>query len=222
MSENSKEQQALEAYLRLLAGKGAGPELLAQRQAVLQQLVPLLQNLSGNGNQYRDAVEALMQQADKSEWPSFLSAVREYYYFWSDDIKAIAAMHAGGDFDLAPAAAPMPDHGLQAMWASLDGAVFSVSEKWTLKAYASALRDEGAEKAVEETRVKLVKLLLLRLRDVQDKTPRAYRGAVNATLPLFALRETRMLFLIVVREFYYFWIGDPAAPGRIILDERPG
>ena len=27
-----------------------------------------------------------------------------------------------------------------------------------------------------------------------------------------------LLFLIVVREFYYFWIGDPAAPSRILLD----
>lgn len=218
MSENNKEQDALEAYLRLLTGKGAGVEVLAQRREAVQRLILLLQQLPDNGSRYRDAVEALMQQTDKSDWPAFLSIVREYFYFWSSDIKAIAAMHAGGDFDIAPLPAALPEEKLKTLWGGLDGAVFSVSEKWMLKAYASALRDEGADKSVEETRVKLVKLLLLRLRDATDKNPRCYRLGVNATLPLFALRETRMLFLIVVREFYYFWIGDPEAPSRILLD----
>ena len=66
---------------------------------------------------------------------------------------------------------------------------------------------------------RLLLLLLLRLRCLTEKNARSYRTAVNATLPLFELRETRLLFLIVVREFFYFWIGDPEAPSHLILDE---
>ena len=218
MSQNNKEQEALDAYLHLLAGKGAGSQALQQRLQVVSQLIPLLQRMPGNDNLYRDAVEAMMLDADKSVWPIFLNVVREYYHFWVNDIKMIAAMHAGDGFDIAPIAIAAEEGNLKALWARLDGEAFGVSEKWTLKAYSAALREEGADKSVVETRCNLVKLLLLRLRGLTEKNARSYRTAVNATLPLFDLRETRLLFLIVVREFFYFWIGDPEAPSHIILD----
>lgn len=219
MSQNNKDQDALDAYLCLLAGKGAGEQALQQRREVVSQLIPLLQTLPSSDNLYRDAVEAMMVETDKSVWPIFLNVVREYYHFWVNDIKMIAAMHAGDGFDIAPIAVVTEDSNLKALWARLDGENFGVSEKWTLKAYSAALRDEGADKSVVETRCKLVKLLLVHLRGLTEKNARSFRTAVNATLPLFDLRETRLLFLIVVREFYYFWIGDPEAPSHIILDE---
>lgn len=222
MSENSKELNALEAYLRLLAGKGAGNDVLAHRKESVLRMLPLLQQNPSNGNLYRDAVEAVLQGMERSAWPSFLNVAREYYYFWADDIKAIAAMHAEGDFDITHTPIATPDETIQRLWAGLDGEVFSVSEKWKLKGYTAALREEGAEKSVVDTRCRLVKLLLIRLRGLPDNNARSYRTAVNATLPLFAMRETRMLFLFVVREFYYFWIGDPDAPGHIVLDVSEG
>jgi hypothetical protein len=63
-----------------------------------------------------------------------------------------------------------------------------------------------------------VKLLLVRLKDAPDKSHRIYRIAVDATIPLFTMKETRKLFLTVVREFYYFWIGDPEAASYILSE----
>jgi len=60
-----------------------------------------------------------------------------------------------------------------------------------------------------------VKILLLRLRDAPEKSSRHYRIAVDATVPLFEKQDTRRLFFAVVREFYYFWIGDPDAADHI-------
>lgn len=222
MNENTKELKALDAYLRLLAGKGAGDDVLAHRKESILRMLPLLQQNPSNGNLYRDAVEAVLQVMDRNAWPLFLNVAREYYYFWADDIKTIVAMHAEGDFDITPPEVAGADENIQSLWVGLDAEVFSVTEKWTLKGYTCALREEGAEKSVVDTRCRLVKLLLIRLRGLADNNARSYRMAVNATLPLFAMRETRLLFLIVVREFYYFWIGDPDAPGHIVLDVSEG
>ena len=73
-----------------------------------------------------------------------------------------------------------------------------------------------------ETHSKLVKLLMVRRRTAGSgaRDAHSYRVAVDSTIPLFALQETRLLFLIVVREFYYFWIGDPEAAGHIMLDAQ--
>jgi hypothetical protein len=218
MTQTNREQDAFNAYLRLLESKGATPENLAQRRGLLLQLVLLLAGQPMDGNAYRDQVENVLQQLDRTSWPAFLTVAREYYYFWASDIKSIAAMHAGGGYDVAHLPDYVPLEGLQSLWNSIDQEKFELAETWPLKAYASALRDEGADKPVVETRSKLVKLLLLRLRTGQAKEANLYRIAVDTTTPLFALKETRWLFLIVVREFYYFWIGDPEAASHIVLD----
>lgn len=218
MNIQDREQQALDAYLRLLQSKGAGPDGLVHRKALLLGLMAALAGQPLDGALYREQVEQALQQTEKGLWPAFLAVAREYYYFWYQDIKAIAAMHANGGYDTTLLAAQPVVEDLRTVWESLDREQFSIAETWPLKAYASALREEGADKAVVETRCKLVKLLLVRLRDTAEKDAARYRNAVDSTVPLFAMKETRQLFLIVVREFFYFWIGDPEAPSQIVLD----
>lgn len=218
MTNTNREQDACNAYLRFLESKGAAADNLAQRRELLLQLLPLLAHLPLDGNAYREQIESVLQQLARPVWPAFLAVAREYYYFWAGDIKAIATMHAGGGYAITAPPEQVPQEDLRALWNSIDQEKFELAETWPLKAYASALRDEGAEKAVVETRTKLVKLLLLRLRATQAKEENLYRIAVDATIPLFAMKETRLLFLIVVREFYYFWIGDPEAASHLVLD----
>lgn len=218
MNIQDREQQALDAYLRLLQSKGAEPEGLMHRKALLFGLMSALAGQPLDGALYREQVEQALQQTERGLWPAFLAVAREYYYFWNQDIKAIAAMHANGGYDTTLLAAQADMEDLRTVWESLDREQFSIAETWPLKAYASALREEGADKAVVETRCKLVKLLLVRLRDAAEKDAGRYRNAVDSTVPLFAMKETRQLFLIVVREFFYFWIGDPEATRHIVLD----
>lgn len=220
MTKNNREQDAFNAYLRFLASKGATQEDLAQRSEPLVQLLPLLEGRSMDGNIYREQVEFALDQLDRAVWPAFLTVAREFYHFWASDIKTIAAMSSGGGYRIRQLPGQVAAVDLPTLWNTLDQEKFELAETWPLKAYLSALRDEGAEKSVVETRSKLVKLLLLQLRSAPEKDNHHYRIAVDATLPVFALRETRMLFLIVVRDFYYFWIGDPDASSHVTLDIR--
>lgn len=218
MSE-SREEKALRAYIKLLQAKGASEEALKQREDFLLKLAFNHEEEINEGYLYRRAVENLLETLDKSDWPFCLSVTREYYPFWTGDIKAIAALNADAGFDLEPITWQPQPINLKKTWESLDKQQFELSETWPMKAYTHALRNEGASQSVVETRLKLVKLMLVRLKDAPEKTPKIYRIAVDSTFPLFDLKETRRLFLAVVREFYYFWIGAPEAASYILIED---
>ena len=210
MAEN-REQEALGAYLKLLRNKGASEASLEQRKEFLLELIPRIADLPNDGFLYRDAVEDYLESVDKAKWAFCLMIARKYFPFWIKDIKAIAALNADAAFDVDSAQWQPLDHNLKVLWEMLDKEKFDVSETWPIKSYTLALRQDGAAQTLVDTRVKLVKLLLIRLRDAPEKNHKVYRIAVDSSASLFAVKETRYLFFLVVRDFYYFWIGDPKA-----------
>jgi hypothetical protein len=218
MVNTDREYMALTAYLRLLENKGADVENLKRRKAFLVQLIPLLADQPQDVELFQGLTDDVLTRAPKAAWPFLINVALEYYHFWVNDIKAIAALHASGAYNVSPTVAPVPSEDLQTLWKNLDNEQFSVTEKWPLKAYAAALREEGAEQEVVETRSRLVKLLLVHLRDVEVRDGASYRIAVHGLLPLFGLKESREIFLAVVREFFYFWIGDPDAIDHIVMN----
>lgn len=218
MASDSREQAALDAYFKLMQGKGADEANLALRRALLMRLLPALVGQPADGGLYRDLVDDALPTVERERWPFFLLLTREYFPFWANDIKAIAVLNAGGGFGVEPLPQAQTEESLKQVWKRLDTEKFSVAETWPLKAYLAALREEGADKSIADTRQKLVKLLLVQLRDVTEKNGKHYRTAVDATLPLFVMKETRNLFLVVVREFFYFWMGDPDAATHIVLE----
>lgn len=220
MTTQDREQKALDAYLKLMQGRGADADNLAQRRALLEKLLPALAGQPAEGWLYRDAVDESLAQVSRNDWPFFLLLTREYFHFWADDFKAIAAaLHAGGSFEVEPPAQAQTDEKLKQLWKRLDTEKFSVMEVWPLNAYLAALREEGADQTVVETRQKLIKLLLVQLREEEEINSQTYRLAVDAMLPLFVMKETRYLFLAVVREFFHFWIGAPDAASHINAEE---
>lgn len=219
MTLPEREQQALDAYLKLIGNKGADAGNLAHRRALLDKTLPALAGMPADGTSYREVIDELLLQIPREDWPFYLAVTREFYYFWVDDIKAIAALSSSGGFVLEAAAAYVRnEESFKQIWQRLDQEKFGVAETWPLEAYKAALREAGAEKAVIDTREKLVKLLLIDLRAVTEKNGKTYRVAVDALQPLFVMKETRHLFLAVVREFFYFWLGDPGAASNIVLD----
>lgn len=214
MSEN-REQEALGVYLKLLKNKGADEVALKKRQAFLDRLFPAIQDVAYEGAAYREAVERVLNGIDKLEWPFSLAVAREYFDFWIKDFKSIAALNADARFEVNPIDWQPVDLDIKAVWKTLDKAKFDTVENWPIKAYSQALRQAGAEQGLVDTRVKLVKLLLVRLREAPQKSSKHYRISVDATVPLFEKNDTRRLFFAVVREFYYFWIGDPDAASHV-------
>ncbi len=83
-----------------------------------------------------------------------------------------------------------------------------------LTAYLSLLSRQGADAALCEARRTQLAGLLTRLEGLAP-SPDAYRQAVDALLlPLDAVQ--RRALLPVVREFYYFWLGDIGRIARML------
>jgi hypothetical protein len=216
--EQSRENEAVSAYFKLLQTKGVLSAALLKRSLYLEKLTISLVGRALDGNEYREAVEMLMDSVPVDDWHDCLTTSREFYPFWRKDIKAIAALNVNPGFDVTPLKwKPLP----ASLKSLMDGLVteqFDASENWPLKAYAQALRQEGAERSLVDTRVKLAKIILVRLKNAPVKNHKSYRTAVDLTLPLFNIKNSRRLFLVVVREFFHFWIGNPDAASMVLQD----
>ena len=217
-----RQQTSLEAYLKLMESKGADPENLARRRDLLEKLLPFLAKKPVRGEYYRSAIDDSMTLIDKNDWPLFLTIVRDFYHFWVNDFKAIAALHNSGAFNVKPQLPETPEGSLKELWAQLKSEKFSISEKWPINAYKAALLNEGLDKEVVEIRVKLAQLLLLQLRKVEGHNGNIYRLAAGSMLPVFLKKETSELFIGIVREFFHFWLGDPDAAEHIKSDHTNG
>ncbi len=216
MTIELREQQALEVYIKLLTAKGCGPYTFVPRIGFLNRLIPLLADKELNGREYRNVIEALMDSVEKEDWPESLVIAREYYPFWINDLKAVALLSKNTAIDSLPIDWQPTHIELSSLWYSVDQEKFGTTDSWALKAYNKALRDGNAEQTLIDTRIKLAKILLVRLRDAPDKNNKAYRTVVDATLPLFEVKKNRRLFLVVVREFFHFWAGNPEAEKFIL------
>jgi hypothetical protein len=211
MTIEPREQQALEVYIKLLTAKGFGPETFVPRINFLNRLMPLLANKQANGHEYRTVIEELMDSVEVADWPESLVIPREYFPFWINDIKAVAHLSKNTATDTLPIDWQPVHVSLRVLWLSVDEEKFGTTDSWALKGYTKALRNENAEQTLIDTRLKLAKILLVRLRDAPNKDNKVYRTTVDATLPLFEVKKNRRLFLVVVREFFHFWSGNPEA-----------
>jgi hypothetical protein len=211
MTIEAREQQALEVYIKLLTTKGFGPETFVPRVNFLNKLMPMLTGKEQNGREYRMAIEVLMDSVDGVDWPESLTISREYYPFWINDMKAVAQLSKNTTADSLPIDWQPKRIELSTLWHTVDAEKFDTTDSWALKGYTKALRFENAEQTLIDTRLKLAKIMLVRLRDAPDKSNKSYRTTVDATLPLFEVKKNRRLFLVVVREFFHFWAGNPEA-----------
>lgn len=214
----TREKEAINAYLKLLQSKGASTSLLHKRSLFLDKLSARLGDLVQDGNEYRLLVEEMLESMPPDDWHDCLTAAREFYPFWVKDIKTIATLNLNSGFEVRPIDWKPDLVSLKNLTDSLETEKFDTSENWPLKAYAQALRHEGADQALVETRVKLAKIILMRLRGAPDKNNTAYRTTVDLTLPLFTIKQNRRLFLVVVREFFHFWTGNPEAASMVLQD----
>jgi hypothetical protein len=208
---NKREQDALTAYFRFLQGKGATGDSLEKREKALSQLDIHIAGITNDGASYREAVDNCLAYIDKSERGAYLHIMREYFSFWSGNHKLLAT--ASSEADTHPDAhqwQALPGS-LQDIWATLDDTQFPQADAAALEAYRQSLQANELKPAAMDTRIKLAKLLLIRLKDAASRSANPYRKAADTIAPLFELKQTRTLFFLVVREFYYFWMGDENA-----------
>ncbi|TFW71831.1 hypothetical protein C3Y98_07030 [Methylotenera oryzisoli] len=206
---HSREQEAISAYFKLLEKKGAKSGMLYKRSLFLDQFIPLLQNQALERTSYSKAIEKIIKTLPADIWHDSLNTAREFYPFWMQDIKAIAAFSRQGGFDIQPLKWQPEPTTLKALTDRLNTAKFNVTETRLLTAYTKALKDKGANPQLLDNRVNLAKILLLQLKGAPTDDARVYRVGVDMTLPLFKIDENKQLFLLVIREFYQYWIDNP-------------
>lgn len=206
--EVSREKKAVSAYFKLLEKKGAKSGMLYKRSVFLDKLTPLLENKELERTNYSKAISAAMGDIPAEIWHECLNTAREFYPFWMQDIKAIAAFSLHGGFDVQPLSWAPAQTTLMLLTERLKSEKFDATDVRQLKLYSNALKDKGADQLLLDTRINLAKILLMQLKGAPLGDARVYRTAVDFTLPLFKSDETKQLFLFVVREFYYYWIGD--------------
>ena len=201
----TREQVAINAYLKFLQSKGAATSTLYKHSLFLDKLSLNLAKKTLARTDFSAALNASIEILAAEDRVEKISIAREFYPFWMQDIKAIAAFDASYGFDVATIQwKPLPSS-LKALTKSIDSAQFDEAETKSLHSYMLALLDNGAEKPIVDTRLKLTKVILIRLRDAPAKNNKTYRMAIDMILPLFTVNEIRLLFLTVVREFYYHW-----------------
>ena len=216
MMSSNREHVALSAYLNLLKRKGFTKAELRQREVIILKLIPWIETIHCDGYTFRDAVDHLFKDLDKSLLFSYLPVIREYFSFWIDDIKAIVAMNQDNAFGANLVKWKPGEIELKELWRSLDHQILTKLETQPLEEYEKVLRSSGVEDFFINACKKLAKLLLILLRNAPHKQPVAYRHALDANLALFSSNEAYKVTLKVGREFYYFWKGDVNATNLVL------
>jgi len=201
-----REYEALKAYFRFLHMKGAHAEGLLKREQVLTKLDDFLSDIPSNGANYRAAVDQFLRKVNKTEWPFCLMVVREYFLFWIGDVKKIAQLNAQDGFEAEPMQWQALTGSLKGIWSILDKVVLGNQQTILLEKFQQQIEQQLIDLKLKTAKLKLARLLLFKLGNTQVKSPKIYRRAVDATLPIFETAEQQELFLNTVREFYYCWL----------------
>jgi len=198
---------AVDAYVAFLTRKQLDARLIAQRQQVARKIARHLLDKPHTREVYAETLQRLMPKPQHQAWLYDVTVAREFFPFWMQDIKAIASLSEfyGLDIQNMPWR-PLPTT-LGALTKALAEAYFSEDESRQLEQYMQQMKQAGMTREATLLRLKLAKILLLRLRDAPFVNHLVYRIAVDITLLVFRHKNTRQLFLEVVRAFFPFWIG---------------
>lgn len=203
-----REQEAIDAYLKLLVQKNAQAEIIEERKKALELFAKHLKNKLQKRDIYSNAIEKLLINHEPDTQYRYKQIAREFYGFWMGDIKAIAFFTKHYGFDLEPSQWKPNPLNLQEMVKTVVTMQLDESEKYALIGYQNALNDDGESAEAVQSALKLAKIILLRLRDAPVMNPHSYRIAVDLILPLFTIEENKAYFLDVVRAFYPCWLAE--------------
>ncbi|MGJ8620792.1 MAG: hypothetical protein ACSHWN_10700 [Methylophilaceae bacterium] len=213
--EQKKTQEAVSAYTKFLETKGVKGEALDIRTKFVGKLITLLDGQANRSN-YASALQTIIKIEDNIDRQQQLNYAREFYPFWMGDIKSIARISQTYGFDLDSAKFKSLPASLT--WLEIDALntdeSFSAQENKLIRDYTLNLQQQNMSDTTRQEKIKLIKIMLLRLRDIPVEHSMAYRMAVDVTLPLFNLEDIKQGFLSAVREFYYIWLEE-AKPNDI-------
>lgn len=206
-----KMDDALDAYLSLLQNKGAEVAVIDFRRRVLARLNQILRSQRGGAAMYRPAVDALLSLCAPVDRAGAMLAAREYYYFWLDDVKRLAALHARDGFSTHHVRVPVLAD-LQQLQQRMQDEGFADYPP-SLDIYLGQLYEQGGDEALLAERGALIRPLLYLLHG-HPHHPDSFRTAIDAMLLHLADSQARDSFVAIAREFFYYWLSFPGAGVR--------
>lgn len=212
---NDREKEAAHAYLTFLQNKGAPSGMLYLRSKFLDGFILNLADRIQTRKEFAYALEETLETLTQQDRSHALTTAREFFPFWMSDIKAIAMFEEYYAFSANDTKWEPKYTTLKALTNDLESVTLTAKESEALNAYIQAIIKHGADRSVVKTRSRLCKIILIRLREAPVINQATYRIAVDLTLPLFTQAEIKKVYLDVVREFYYFWVDDPAAEFKV-------
>lgn len=211
----NREKEAANAYLKFLQTKGAPTGILYLRSRFLDTFIVKLAGKIQTREAFSSSLEETLVIISRSDRVIALNTAREFFPFWMNDIKAIAMFEEFYGFSVEDFTWEPKHKTLKALTDELEIEKLTDKESQSLNNYQQVIIKLGADKYVIDTRSKLAKIILIRLRGAPVANHAIYRLSVDLTLPLFKTKEIKQLYLDVVREFYYFWINDPDAEIKV-------
>ncbi|AXK40700.1 hypothetical protein [Crenobacter cavernae] len=208
-AEESPAYRPVQAYLSLLARRGADPQALLARQRLLGQLLPHLNGIRYDG--YRVAVETFLAGCRNGERGAALQCAREYFYFWIGDVRRLASVAGRQGFSTREVALEN-SAGFQSLRERMGQEGF-VRFPPSLDIYLGHLYEHGLSSGELSRRESLVQALIY-LQGGAPYLPERYRMAVDALLMHFSELADKSAVVSLAREFFYYWVSVPPASAR--------
>lgn len=211
LMNTTTERETCAAYLNVLKGLGADQTLLAERALFLQQLHKHLDSQPETKAGFNLAMKRLLFATERPMWTFYLTLGREYCMFWLRDVKAIATACRENYFHLQlPKEHPVIQ--LEQFEQIIQGANFTSTEKWPVKAYSEALKlSLHMDSSQIEDKLQIAKMLVYLIRDAEASSKQPFNLAVDRLFPAFSRSHARAFYSDVCNEFYHFWDGNPRA-----------
>lgn len=219
-SDENREQAAVSAYIDLLRSQNGSMAEQSKCKHFLRYLATELHKKPVTSDNYRKAADYTLRNFPEDEF--FMRVVREFFYYWSGTAKPeesrVEAKLSPNATKLGTTLPDLMHKATEDPWfkSDLKQLERQFSQLRSLHRYVDELKRNGVDMVSIEARERIVKVLLLVLRDT-EYSGAAYRQAVDSVMMLFSRTEKWHVFVALAREFFYFWINDPEAANHLQL-----
>lgn len=191
---------AIESFIQNIQQFNNDEDYLHESKYFLIKLINQLYGTNVNGESYRRAVDEMLININVNEKAKYINLARNFYRFWK-----VRSYPANKSISHLNGKQIAQKEIFIKLWENIENELLTDSESWPLTLYLKSIRSKGLLEEEVNICEKIAKVLLLELRNEQSLGEKSYRHVIERIQILFERDDLRSLFLIVSREFYFFW-----------------
>lgn len=193
---------AIESFISNIQQFNNDKDHLHESKYFLIKLTNQLYGIAVNGETYRCAVDEMLLNINVNEKAKYINLARNFYRY----CKVRGNSENQNVSHLNEKLIANKEIFIK-RWENIDKEFLNDAESWPLTLYVESMRSRGLLE--EETLIcqKIAKVVLIELRNAEASNEKSYRHVIENIKTLFERDDLKNLFLIVSREFYFFWTG---------------